>query len=217
VNNAYWVLFGALSDMEYTLKIEDTVTGNVQTYANPAHTLASKADVTAFEETAASRIEGASSTGATYGDLAALQYALTKELEREVTAKPVRLATAKSVAALSGCVNGPENLCLANARFDVEIQWKNYTTGQEGFGRAVPLSGDSGYFWFFGKDNLEIAVKILDGTGVNGKYWVFYGALTDVEFNMVVTDTVTGATKTYYNPPNVMKSVADVEAFGDDL
>lgn len=27
--------------------------------------------------------------------------------------------------------------------------------------------------WFFDDDNLEVFVKLLDGTSINGKYWVW--------------------------------------------
>jgi hypothetical protein len=56
-------------------------------------------------------------------------------------------------------------------------------------------------------------VKAVDGRPANGYFWVFYGALSDVEYTITVTDTVTGAAKTYTNPPGRLASVADVAAF----
>lgn len=56
------------------------------------------------------------------------------------------------------------------------------------------------YFWFFHRDNLELVVKMLDGRIVNGRFWVFYGALSDVEYTLRVTDRVTGDVKAYDNP-----------------
>ena len=44
-------------------------------------------------------------------------------------------------------------------------------------------------------------VKVLDGRTLNDKFWVFYGALSDVEYWITVTDTVTGARKRYHNRP----------------
>jgi hypothetical protein len=32
-------------------------------------------------------------------------------------------------------------------------------------------------------------------------YWVFFAAVTDVEFWVTVTDTQSGRTASYYNPP----------------
>ena len=74
--------------------------------------------------------------------------------------------------------------------------------GNTGRGRRITTDGtsDTGYFWFFNDKNVELAVKIVDGTGVNGKYWVFYGSLTTAQFDLKVTDTQTGNVKIYRNP-----------------
>ena len=40
-----------------------------------------------------------------------------------------------------------------------------------------------------------------------------YGALTNVEYTIAVTDTETGAVKTYFNPQGQLASVADTGAF----
>ena len=60
---------------------------------------------------------------------------------------------------------------------------------------------------------MELVVKALDGTFVNGNYWIFYGSLTNVEFTMTVTDTMTGAEKIYTNTSREFASVGDTEAF----
>ena len=85
--------------------------------------------------------------------------------------------------------------------------------GQGGDGNAVPLSADTGYFWFFDAANVELIVKVLDARVINGKFWVYYGALSDVEYTITVTDTVTGAQKTYFNPSGNLGSGADTSAF----
>ena len=64
-----------------------------------------------------------------------------------------------------------------------------------GKGQAVPLTGDTGLFWFFGNSNLELIVKVLDGRPVNGHFWVFYGGLSDVEYRITVTDTTDRASR----------------------
>ena len=53
----------------------------------------------------------------------------------------------------------------------------------------MKLTDDSGYLWFFDADNIELIVKVLDGCGVNNRYWVFAGGLTNVEVDIIVTDT----------------------------
>jgi hypothetical protein len=75
------------------------------------------------------------------------------------------------------------------------------------------MTNDTGYFWFFGSSNVELVIKVLDGRPVNGKFWVFYGALSNVGYTLTVKDTQTGAVKTYVNPINTLASVADTSAF----
>jgi hypothetical protein len=72
---------------------------------------------------------------------------------------------------------------------------------------------DSGSFWFFDPGNLELEVKILDGRAVNGHFWVFFGALSDVEYRVTVTDTATGESRSYHNPAGTVCGQSDVEAF----
>ena len=77
----------------------------------------------------------------------------------------------------------------------------------------MPLTGDTGTFWFFDAANVELVLKVLDGTHVNGRHWVFYGALSNVEYTITVTDTSTGAVKTYHNPAGRFASAGDTQAF----
>ena len=72
---------------------------------------------------------------------------------------------------------------------------------------------DSGFFWFFDPAVVELVVKVVNGHGINGKYWVFFGSLSDVEYTVTVTDTVTGQTKRYHNPLHVFASTGDINAF----
>jgi hypothetical protein len=110
-------------------------------------------------------------------------------------------------------VPGAERLCLQGGRFAVEAKWKR-TNGATGTAKAVPLAGgDTGYFWFFDAGDVEVVVKVLDGRPFNGKLWVFFGALSDVEYTLTVTDTETGVMKIYKNPGGRLASVADTGAF----
>ena len=74
-------------------------------------------------------------------------------------------------------------------------------------------SSDSGLFWFFAPNNWEAQLKILDGCGLNQKYWVFISANTNVQFTVTVFDTQTGNSKTYSNPQGkIADPVADTSA-----
>jgi hypothetical protein len=187
LNGNYWVFYGSLSNVEYTLKVTDTVTGRVRTYRNPSGRLASAGDTSAFPVGKTAK--------------AAL-----------VNPEPIRLDTAAAVSAgvAVTCVPGPTDLCLNGSRFRISLNWK--AQGTQGAGQAVPLTSDTGYFWFFSPANVEVAIKVLDGRGLNGHFWVFYGALTNVEYEITVTDTETGQSVSYQNPAGQFASRADTSA-----
>lgn len=112
------------------------------------------------------------------------------------------------------CVPNANTLCLGeNGRFKVSIQWEDFE-GQTGPGVTANLeTEDSGSFWFFDPNNIEMVVKALDGRQHNGFQWIFYGSLTNVSFEMTVTDTESGLVKVYTNPSGNFASVGDVQAF----
>ncbi|HTG32692.1 MAG TPA: hypothetical protein VLB76_07140, partial [Thermoanaerobaculia bacterium] len=59
------------------------------------------------------------------------------------------------------CATGSEALCLGTGgRFEARVDWKNPFTGQTGTGKALPLTGDTGAFWFFDAANLELMIKV---------------------------------------------------------
>jgi len=88
------------------------------------------------------------------------------------------------------CVPTATALCL-QGRFRVEAAWQTATAqGQAG---VVQLTGESGYLWFFDPANVEVNVKLLDGCGVNGRYWFFAAGTTDVGVTFTVTDTASPA------------------------
>jgi len=128
-----------------------------------------------------------------------------------VSAEPIVSARALDIE--GSCVANPTRLCLQGGRFAVEARWRDFQ-GNTGDGQAVPLAGgDTGWFWFFGPSNVEGVLKVLDGRDLNNRFWVFYGALSSVEYTLTVTDTVTGNLKTYTNPSGRLASVADTSAF----
>src|SRR5262249_47010852 len=106
----------------------------------------------------------------------------------------------------------PPPLTLQGGRFRLEVRWTDHA-GHSGDGKPVALTDDSGYFWFFAGENVELIVKVLDGRAVNGHFWVFYGALSDVDYTVTVRDTATGAERSYHNPAGRLASHADTAAF----
>ena len=111
------------------------------------------------------------------------------------------------------CSADGQTLCLNANRFQVQVSWRVPPQGTSGIATAVPLTTDTGYFWFFTSNNVELVLKVVDGRPFNDKFWVFYGALSNVEYTITVTDTETGTVKTYFNPFGSLASVADTSAF----
>jgi hypothetical protein len=97
------------------------------------------------------------------------------------------------------CTPDATSLCLNNGRFRVQTEWRT-SDNRSGNGQGVLMTGDTGYFWFFGQSNVEVVVKLLDACSLNQRYWVFAGGLTDVQVKLKVTDTITNATREYNNP-----------------
>ena len=128
------------------------------------------------------------------------------------------LVPALSWAQPAPCSPDDETLCLLGGRFRVTADWINqHDGGTAGVGHAVALTEETGAFWFFTESNLEVMVKVLDGSGVNGKFWVGIGALSDVEFTVTVSDTSTLEARQYRNEPGNRYGILDTEALDDDF
>ena len=118
---------------------------------------------------------------------------------------PSNVAAATPLANTGACDDSGDAICLLGDRFMVSVAWRNQATGVSGTGHGAvfPQSDRSGTFWFFNAQNVELVVKVLDGSTINDFYWTFYGSLTDREYWITVVDTVDEdrASRTYYNPP----------------
>jgi len=108
-------------------------------------------------------------------------------------------ASAITLTSDTPCTGTATSMCLNNNRFRVQALFLT-GGGQSGQAQTVKLTDDSGYLWFFSATNIEAVVKVLNGCGVNNRYWVFAGGLTDVRVVLTVTDTQTGEAAVYINP-----------------
>ncbi len=99
----------------------------------------------------------------------------------------------------SVCTPSATVMCLNGNRFKVEATF-NTSSGQIGQAQVVKLTNETGYLWFFNSSNIEVVVKALNACSFNSHYWVYAAGLTDVHVVLTVTDTQTGAVKTYNNP-----------------
>jgi hypothetical protein len=109
---------------------------------------------------------------------------------------------------------GSEILYLYNRTLDVTVDWATKDGRLRGKGHAVPLSSQSGYFWFFEGGNPEIVVKVLDGTLINGHWWVFISSNSDLEYTVKVGyynfEPPGRSEKTYHSPPGANKNFIDL-------
>lgn len=190
INDHWWVFFGALSTVEYTISVRDTFTGESRSYYNPPTVLASVGDIEAMPG-----------------------YEVMPLLSRDADAEYPDPGAMFLSAKEGNCVSVNQAFCVQNGRFRVEAVWTTATGS--GLGQAQALTTETGIFWFFDSNNVELVVKVLDGRSINGHWWVFFGALSDVNYTIKVTDTVTGDIKTFHNPQGTLASVADIEAFVD--
>ena len=198
-NNHYWVFYGSLSNVEQTATVLEMDSGRLNTYINPARNFASFSDNTAFPATAPRSL----------GADAEVQPILLGSLaEAELSGG---VAAPSDPAKAGTCAPSDTTLCVNGNRFEVSIHWTRFN-GESGEGHAVALTNDTGYFWFFKETNIEVVLKVLDGTNNNGFYWVFYGALTNVEYEITIRDTETGFERKYINPPRNFASVGDTMA-----
>lgn len=112
------------------------------------------------------------------------------------------------------CVPSETVACLNQGRFEIRVSWRDFAGG-EGSGRVVPFgSDDSGLFWFFAEENWELLLKVLDGCGLNQRYWVFAAATTNVAYTITVTDSESGASVVYENPlGRSSPAITDTAAF----
>jgi hypothetical protein len=129
------------------------------------------------------------------------------------TSGPSNEATTSQPAILGGCQASSSVLCLNNDRFYVSASF--ITNQDSGIGRTVELTEDTGYFWFFRQDNVELVVKALNACAVPfERYWIFAAGLTNVQVTLTVVDTDNGTTQVYHNPlDQSFQPMTDTNAF----
>jgi hypothetical protein len=175
LSGRFWVFATGLTNVETHITVTDSLTHQSKTYTNPQGQA-----FLPIQDTGAFATCGAGSAPAI----------------APAPAPPVPVIEAASDAL---CSTQPQALCLQGGRFKVEAFWRT-PQGQSGQAQAVPLTADSGYFWFFSDSNIELVTKVLDACAFVDRFWVFAGGLTNVEVRLEVTDTATGTVREYLNP-----------------
>ncbi len=189
LNQHFWVFAAAATNVGFTLTVVDTRTGRAKAYSNADRRPAPPVqDTSAFACTAGDAAPndqpgagGEAPAGPAVDELAAAA---------DATPSPQATCSSSSTAV---CIDG---------RFLLQVRYRA-GGGRSGPGQAIPLQSlgvaQGGLFWFFSSDNPEMLIKVLDGCGVNGHFWLFYAAGTNVGFTVTLIDTRTGLQKTYVN------------------
>jgi hypothetical protein len=196
----YFLFGGSYRIMQGTSQAAPHVTGIVALMLQAKRDLTADQAYTILRTKARKDAFTGTTRNNTYGDGKLDAFAYVKEL-----------AGAGPTAA---CVPNSTTLCLSDGRFAVTSTYR--TRDSSGQGRAVALTADTGYFWFFGSSNIEVVVKLLNAciASLGNKFWVFAAGLTDVEVVVTVTDTRSGTVKNYVNPMGTaFQPVQDTNAF----
>ena len=209
LNGNYWVFFGALSDVEYWVTVEDTQGSQRRTYHNPPKEICGQSDNAAF-----SGDDQASGLGSSAGIRTEPGIDLVKLEAAPLSATGI----GRSEQSEGTCEPGEESLCLLDSRFWVDVSFVDPNLDPPdnvNRARVAPslTTANTGFFWFFNQENIELAVKVLDGRAINGSFWVLYGGLSDVQYKMTVSDTVTGEFASYENPKGSLCGRVDIEPF----
>ena len=112
------------------------------------------------------------------------------------------------------CVPDDHTLCLNDNRFAVTAFFQETPLGPSIQATAMRLTADTGYFWFFDPNNVELVVKVLNGCGITNAYWVFAAGLTNVGVHLEVRDMQSDLPRTYENPIGTpFAPIQDTSAF----
>ncbi len=187
VNGFSWTYLAALSNLETSLTLFDVATEAHADYTSPLGQFTSLGDVRSLP-------------------------AAGEAVPEATRASWLRPPRRSSASALGICSPSSSRLCLVDGRFAVEVSWRDFA-GRAGAGYARELTAETGSFWFFTAGNPELVVKVLDGIGTNGHFWVFAGALGNLELELTVSDTLTGDRRTYATTLGQFMSFGDLTSF----
>jgi PKD repeat protein len=169
IGQSYWVFYGALTDLTYTLSVREVATGTIKSYndARVGSTVCGKFDTSGFGPASAM------SEPAVWSGAVPSQARAGEDTLRLISAHP----------------------------FDISLSATDPRTGPAGQGQVIAQNDIFGIFSIpaitGNAGNPEVIVKMVDASGIGQSYWVFYAALTDLNYTLAVKEAATGKTKSY--------------------
>jgi choice-of-anchor B domain-containing protein len=191
--------YGQLTNLEVRIRVADTKTGQVREYGNGPNNCGAIETLPASAAAPLGLRTAQAFDFAKPGRGIPRAVDLTRDIDSVVGAHEV-----------GSCKPGQNRLCLGHRRFQVEVDWRNQFDGTSGTGRAAALSELTGSFAFQDPRNVELMVKVLE---FGDRELVLWGALSNLEYTLKVTDTTTGAVKSYHNTAGTYCGGADQDAF----
>jgi hypothetical protein len=124
------------------------------------------------------------------------------------------VAVAQGGGPAGPCTPDDATLCLSSSRFKVTATFQKPNDVVRP-AHAVPLTGNTGYFWFFDNTNVEVVTKVLPFCADPfNSIWVFAAGLTNVKVDITYLDTQTSTTVIKSNPQGTaFAPVQDTAAF----
>jgi choice-of-anchor B domain-containing protein len=186
-DGAHWHLYyGQLTNLNISLRVIDTGTGKVSTYGNGRNNCGGIAELAPSD--------GHSHDSVWLGVNPSILVKPGEGIDKEASLAPIFEAGKKS----SCGKKGGDAVCLLGNRYRARVTWTNQFDGSSGTAKGRALSGVTGSFAFTDPSNVELLVKVLSAEG--GRTLLIWGALTNLEYTLELTDTKTGEVRTFHNP-----------------
>lgn len=188
-NNNFWVFAAGLTNVEVTLTVTDTQTGEEKEFFNPlGMPFEPITDTEAFATCPRRQIKAANAPASV----------------------PGQSLVSETNGSAGECIETATSTCLHDGRFEVSVT-------ASGLDSPVQRLADAtAGFPFTNPTFFDLFVTINDGSTSNGQYWVTYSLFEPMSFVLTVTDHMTDEVRTYTHSTTDPIFVQDQQAFTGD-
>ena len=188
VNGQYWVFTASLTELAYTVRIEQSPGGAVQTYTNPAGSRSGFFDTSAFA--CPPRGVEASVIDLAAGTAPRSDFGLEAPVNRGFF-----------------CFPDTDTACLFGTNFPVEVAWTADPASGDAQAHDPNPSERTALFGLYSNDTADVAVKMIDNCS---HYEVHWAQLGNTTVDVSVVSYISGAT---WNSGDTTLNGVDREAF----